>query len=458
MSLQKTGRLTQGPVAQQLILLSLPMMWGFLMTLSTSLVDTLFVAQLGTRELAALSFSFPVSMTLVAIAFGISHGAVSTVSRALGRGHPRHARQLATASISMAFMIALIAAVLGLFTIDPLFTALGAEPDLIPVIHDYMSIWYFSYPLVVTMVVTNGLFRAIGESRISSHIMTIHAVVNLILDPLLIFGLCGFPRLEVMGAAIGTLAGAAIALAYGLIHLQRQDLLARRHPSLKRLRILWPQIMSVALPSLGSSILNQTIPLLITMLLATHGAAAVASYGIVMRLEGVLFVVYIGLSTALAPMAGQNWGAQKFDRIMQAGRTAAIISIAWGIFIAAVLACWHEEVIGWFNASPEVALITAMYLVFVPFSYPGRALMNYYVSISNATGFAPRGLRMVIFYSLSYIVCAYLGNVYSGIIGVFAAKFAVNIMVGIISVLTGNLTGSLRRHKPDPIPTPPLQM
>lgn len=458
MPTHRTARLTQGPVPKQLILLSLPMMWGFFMALSSSLVDTFFVAQLGTVQLAAISFASPMTMVLIAVAFGTSHGAVATVSRALGRGHPRHAGQLATASIVLGLLISGAFTLLGIGLIHPTFKTLGAADYLLPHIHDYMLVWYLAYPPTVAMIIINGLFRAIGESRISSRMMTMSALINLALDPILIFGLFGMPKLELLGAGIATLTAHLIALLYGIMHLRREKLLADKFPTLKRMRVLWQQLLTVALPSLGSSLLNQVIPLAITVILATHGSAAVAAYGIVMRLEGILFVVYIGFSTALAPMAGQNWGAQKYERIIAAGRTAAVISIIWGVVIAAVLAFAHQPVLRLFNASPEVALIAALYLVFVPFSYPGRALMNYYVSISNATGFAKRGLYMVIFYSSTYALCAYLGNMYYGIIGVFTAKFGINIIVGIASILSGKLTGSLRRHKPDPIPMPPMQM
>ena len=180
--------LTTGRVSLQLLKLSLPMVWGILSVLAFSLADTYFIAQLGTSELAAISFTFPVVSILASVAMGLGTGAASVIAREIGKGNRRKVQRLTTDSLLLSLLIVGILAVLGLIIIRPLFTALGAGPDLLPMIRDYMSIWYLGMAFLVVPLVGNSAIRASGNTVVPSLIMTFAAFVNIVADPLLIFG------------------------------------------------------------------------------------------------------------------------------------------------------------------------------------------------------------------------------------------------------------------------------
>lgn len=154
------ARLTQGPVSRVIIRLAGPMTIGLLSIFFFNLADTYFVAQLGTRHLAAMSFTFPVVMVLLGVSFSLSTGTTSEVSRAIGAGNEAAVRRLASDSIALSFLVVALLAGLGMLTIDPLFRLLGAGPDILPLIRDYMLIWYGGIAFLVVPMVANASIRA----------------------------------------------------------------------------------------------------------------------------------------------------------------------------------------------------------------------------------------------------------------------------------------------------------
>ena len=151
------------------------------------LVDTFYIGQLGLIELASVSFTFPVVFVVWSIAFGIGIGTSSVVARAIGQGNHREVKMLTTASLYLTFLVMGAVGVFGVITINPVFTMLGASPDMMPLIRDYMVIWFLGYPLVALPMVGNNAIRATGDSKTPSIVMMGLAIVNAILDPCLLY-------------------------------------------------------------------------------------------------------------------------------------------------------------------------------------------------------------------------------------------------------------------------------
>jgi putative MATE family efflux protein len=211
--------LVEGPVGRMLINLTAPMILGIVSIVAFNLVDTFFVGQLGIPELAALSYTFPVVLVLGSLAIGLGTGASAVISRAIGEGNEHKVKRLTTDSLILAVLIVAAFAILGLFTIDRVFTMLGAPPNILPLIREYMRIWYIGSICVVVPMVGNSAIRAAGDTRTPGIIMMIAAVVNCIFDPLLIFGIGPFPRLEIAGAAIATVIARTTTLPSKFHHL-----------------------------------------------------------------------------------------------------------------------------------------------------------------------------------------------------------------------------------------------
>ena len=211
--------LTDGDVGNHLYDMTVPMIWGILSIMSMNIVDTFYVGQLGTEPLAAMSFTIPIVSILLSLAFGVGIGASSVIARALGAQQHDMVQSYATHSIIIALFIAVAFALLGYHYMDPIFRALGAPAHLFPLIHDFMDIWFLGSFVVVVPMVGNSALRASGNTRVPGLIMMSVAVVNIILDPLLIFGLFGLPRMELAGAALATVISYSIALVIWLYFL-----------------------------------------------------------------------------------------------------------------------------------------------------------------------------------------------------------------------------------------------
>ncbi len=269
------SKLTEGQVSIQLLKLSLPMVWGILSVLAFSLADTYFVAQLGTNELAAMSFIFPVVTVLGSIAMGLGTGAASVIARGIGEGDRLRVQRLTTDSLLLSLLIVGIFSSLGLTTIESLFSTLGARPELLPLIRDYMSIWYLGMVFLVVPLVGNSALRACGNTIIPSLIMTLAAAINILVDPLLIFGWGPVPALGLKGAAIATVLSRIGILIASLAFLYfRERLLLFSLTSWKTTSESWRSLLSVGLPAAATNLISPLSVGFVTSLMARYGAEA----------------------------------------------------------------------------------------------------------------------------------------------------------------------------------------
>ncbi len=439
-------RLTEGNVGKQLFELTLPMVGGIFAIIAFNLVDTYFVGQLGTKQLAAMSFTFPVVMTLGSLAMGLGVGASSVIARAIGEGDRSRVQRFTTNSLTLGLVAVAIFVSLGLFTIDPLFTALGADAEVLPLIREYMEIWYFGMIFLVIPMIGNSAIRASGNTATPSIIMTISAVVNIALDPILILGLAGFPRLELQGAAIATVISRAITLIAALLVLHfKERMIYLKIPSFQETLWCWKDILYVGLPAACTSMINPISIGVITSLLATFGAVSVAAFGVASRIESFVLIALAALSASIGPFVGQNWGAKKYTRVIKALQLSFIFCIAWGGIITLILfllAPWFASL---FNKNPEVIKIAAQYLWIVPISYAAAGIILIVNSAFNALGKPiPSIVITVIRMFVLYIPLAYFGGQIYGVNGIFAAASISNLVVGIGAYIWNQNTCSLK--------------
>ncbi|MGF1522444.1 MAG: MATE family efflux transporter [Leptolyngbyaceae cyanobacterium] len=426
-------RLTEGPVGSQLIKLTLPMVWGVFAIIAFNLVDTYFVGQLGTAQLAAMSFTFPVVMTLGSLAMGLGIGASSVIARAIGEGDMRRVQRFTTNSLTLALTAVIVFVAVGLLTIDPLFEALGAGPEVMPFVRDYMQIWYFGMVFLVVPMVGNSAIRAAGNTLTPSIIMTLAAATNIVLDPLLITGALGFPRLELQGAAIATVISRALTLVAALLVLRfKENLLSMHLPDLEETLFCWRDILTVGLPAAASSMITPISIGVITSFLAVHGPAAVAGFGVASRLESFSLIAVMALSASMGPFVGQNWGAHQFGRVRLALRQSFLFCIGSGVAIALILGFSARALAALFNQDPEVIAIAAQYLWIVPISYGTAGIIQVANSAFNAMGKPIPSIVMTIARMfVLYIPLAYIGSRVAGPTGIFVAALVSNLAVGV---------------------------
>jgi len=429
--------LTEGPVGRQLISLTVPMIWGIAALMSLNIVDTWFVAQLGEKELAAMSFTFPVTFTLVSLGIGLMAGTASVISRVLGRGDLARVRRLTTDASVLGTILALALSMIGLLTIDALFLALGAGPDILPLIRDYMVTWYAGFFFFLVPMVGLGAVRATGDSRLQSRIMIASALANLVLDPLLIFGLAGFPRMELQGAALATVIarGLGFAVGYWALHFRKQ-LITYSVPGAMEFVSSCRQVLHVGLPAAGTNMIIPLASAVVVALLARHGSNAVAGFGAATRIEQIVLVPYFAMSSMIGPFVGQNLGAGHYHRIERALALSTGFCLASGLGIAVVLAASAPFLMRQFTDHPEVIHTGVMYLWIVPVSFGTAGMVMVVNAAFNGLGrplpaVAVSTLRMAVLYvPLAWLLANWMGPA-----GIFAAAALANIVSGIAAWL-----------------------
>lgn len=434
-SIQAT--LTQGSVPRHLYTMAAPIVWGLLATMSFNAVDTIFVAQLGDAPLAAISFTFPVIMVVTSFAIGLGAGSSSTISRAIGAGKHEQVRRLATDALSLATLISIAVCTIGWLTIDPLFTALGATEELLPLIQDYMSVWYLSAPFLMVPMISLSALRALGFAKIQGILMMAAALMNAILDPLLIFGVWGLPRLEIEGAAWASLITRIFMLITAVSILQgRFRMLTNPFVHWQQLINSWTRILHVGVPALMSNLIIPIASGIVVKLASAFGTDAVAGLGVAVRIEPIALIVFYALSGVVGPFCGQNLGAGKIDRMQEAVRVITKFCLLFGLVLALVLWLLGPQFASLFTDSEDIASVAIRYFMIVPLSYGAYGLVMSVIAIFNGLGLPTPGFTVSFARVIGvYLPLAFIGKWLWQLQGLFLATCLTNLVVGAIAIV-----------------------
>lgn len=433
MKKQTTAVLTQGPVAPTILKLASFMMIGIGGMMAFNLLDTYFVGQLGKDELAAISFTFPVVMVIHGLALGLGVGTSSVISHAIGEKDFEKVRCLTTDALILAFSIVTLITLIGILSVRKLFIMLGAQPELIGFIQDYMSIWYLGMPFVVIPMVGNSAIRATGDTKTPSFIMLAAIFINVILDPILIFGLGPFPRLGIQGAALATVFARSTTFILSLYILYRREkMLAFACIPFNRMIASWKKILFIGIPASATNLILPLSMGVVTRLIASYGKSAVAAFGVSTRIELLVMAVIMAVASVLIPFIGQNRGAQKSDRIMKGVNFSKNFSLAWGGILFTAFLLFARPLAAIFNADPDIIDLVHFYLITVSFSYGTLGMIMICSSGFNALNKPFRStainiLRMLIL----YIPLAYMGALLFQVKGIFIAASLANLITGI---------------------------
>ncbi|MDD3627380.1 MAG: MATE family efflux transporter, partial [bacterium] len=298
---EKRAKLTEGSIPSLIIKLTLGNIIGILGMVAFNITDMYFVSRLGTVSLAAISFTFPVVLVINSLGIGLGIGASALISVTIGEGDHHKVQRLTTDAMFLAISMIGFLAVIGYFTIEPLFTLLGAEEEILPLIKQYMKIWYCGMPLVVVTMVGNHSIRATGDTYTPSMIMLVSVCVNIILDPIFIFGWGPFPKMGVAGAALTTVFSRAVLfLTSSWILYHREKMITFEKISLNEMWSSWKRILYIGIPTAGSRMIIPISTGIITGLIATYGTPAVAAYGVASRIEFFAFAIFRSISVVIA--------------------------------------------------------------------------------------------------------------------------------------------------------------
>lgn len=424
--------LTDGPVGKSIRSLMWPMALGMIALFSYNIADTYFVGQLGTLELAALSFTFPVGFIVGAVTMGFGIGTSSVCARLFGADKLEDVERVSVHAMLLGLIAGAGVIVLGLSTIDPLFRLLGADDTTLPIIRRYISIYYWGGIFLVVPMINNSVLRASGNAKTPAQMMTIAAVMNIVLDPILIFGLFGMPRLEVEGAAIATvLSNAGTMVASILVIVYKEKIVSFRHWWPKLIFDSWRRILHVGLPSMASSLIAPMTTAFITYQVAQFGQEAVAGFGVASRVEGVSLLILMALSAAVTPMVGQNYGATNLERVQQSVNWCYRFSLLYGVAVAALVATCSGFIAVAFTDDATAIATAKMHMRIVPISYLALGMAMTANSAFNAIGKPIPGMFVSMTRTiLVYAPLAFLFARMFGLVGIFAAACTANFIAG----------------------------
>lgn len=364
------AKLTEGSVSQTILSQTGPMIIGMLGIVIFNLADTYFIGKLGTEALAAMSFTLPVVMLQGAIAMGLGVGTSAVVSHAIGTGDNNKVKRLTTDSLLLSVLIVLIIITIGLFTITPLFTAMGAEGSILEMVRDYITIWYLGVPFVVIPMIGNNAIRAAGNTVIPSTIMMIAVVINVILDPVLIFGIGPIPAMGMKGAAFATVFARFTTLIASLLFLRfKFNMLTIKLENFSIIKTSWFSILHIGMPSALTQVLVPISVGVITKMVAGYGKDAVAALGVASRLEMFALSPTMALSATMIPFIGQNAGANRNDRVRKGIYFSYKVSIVTGLVGFLIFSIFGRQLAGIFDSNKDVVEIVYSYLLIVFISH-----------------------------------------------------------------------------------------
>ena len=342
------------PIWRLLFRFSAPVIIAMMVASSYNIVDAIFVGRLGTEALAALAIAFPVVMIFHAIAAGTGIGAASLISRRMGAGERESANRVAGVTITLTIILGALVAIICLPNLEALLRLFGASESVLPLARSYMSILFSFAILDFFLMVIGVIIIAEGNPVFPSIVMIVSAVVNIALDPVLIFGVGPIPAMGVAGAATATVIGQAIGVIIFIIYLTSRRTSYRFRPSyfLPNLKIM-AEIYRVGVASIVRSAAGSVVMVLVNRTAASFGVISLAVVGILFRSSSFVLLPPMGLAQGVLPLVGYNFGAKQMERVGEVLIKAGLASFVWGALCWAVFMLFPSQVISIFSTEPQ---------------------------------------------------------------------------------------------------------
>ncbi|MBP2656887.1 MAG: mepA [Firmicutes bacterium] len=385
--MDKAKSLGEAPVSSLIWKFSVPVIVGNIVNALYNVVDSIFVGHgVGEIGLAAVTIAFPLMIILMAVGMFVGAGASALVSIRLGEQKLAEAEQILGNALMLIIVLVILSTGTALWFLDPLLIKLGATPDVLPYTHDFMSVILWGSVFLHIGFGLNGIIQAQGDPRTALKTMLISALLNIILNPLFIFGL----HLGIKGSALATVIAQAVAASWVLLYFSRG--LGTLKLRVKNLVLRWRIILGIA--KIGVSIFLMQISNSVVMLLINNslivygGAVAVASFGIINRITMLLLMPVLGITQGAQPIIGYNFGARQYERVVQSLKIA--LTVATGICIGGfiLVQVFAAEVILLFNGGPEMVKVGTdglrTFLLMLPLISLPTVGGNYFQAVGKA--------------------------------------------------------------------------
>lgn len=346
------------PVHRLLLTMSGPMMISMFIQALYNVVDSMFVSYISEAALTAVSLAYPMQNLMIAVATGTGVGINALLSRNLGEKNFTMANRTASNAIFLGLVSSVVFALVGLFGSRIYFAAQVTDPEIIALGQDYLSIIMILAIGCFGQVLLSRLLQSTGKTFYSMVIQMVGAGLNIILDPIMIFGLLGFPRMGVAGAALATAISQLVGTGLGIYYnLRKNPEVKLSLPDMRPSKPVIIRIYSVGVPS----ILLQTVASLLifglNQILVAFSETATAVYGVYFKLQGFAFLPIIGMNNGMVPIIAYNYGARKPDRILQTIRLAITYAVCIMVVAVIIFQVFPVQLLGFFQASQEMLAI-----------------------------------------------------------------------------------------------------
>ncbi len=398
------------PVGKLIFTMSAPMVLSMLFQALYNVVDSIFVARLGQDAMNAVSLAFPLQTILIGVSVGTGVGMNALISRSLGEKHFFRADEAANTGIFLYLCSAILFGVIGMVIPGPYYHLLTENSQIISYGSAYIHICLGCALAVFAQVCSERLLQSTGRTGLAMIPQMTGAVLNMILDPIMIFGLFGFPRLEVAGAATATVCGQVVAAVIGFaLNLKKNPEIHIRARLIRFQGAIAGEIYRIGLPSIVMQCIGSLMNFCLNSILISFTEAATAVFGAYFKIQSFVFLPVFGMNNALVPVISYNYGARRADRVRAAvkiGIVSAIGVMTVGFILFETI---PEVLLGLFSPSAEMLSVGIPAFRTIGFTFPVAGFCILAGSVCQALGRPMYSLLTSIFRQLAVLLpAAYL--------------------------------------------------
>ena len=416
------------PVGPLLWKMSLPSITAMLVMAFYNFIDVFWLSRLGPQTIAAVTIAFPIQMLFGGFGVGTGVGAGSYAARMLGAGDTEKANRTAGQILFLSVFLGAAVIVPGLVFHDTILRLFGATEEILPQAREYFIVYLFTTPFLVFMISAGNLFRAEGNPNYSMYALSTAALLGALLDPFLIFGWGPFPELGIQGAAwaAGIAQCATCMLSLRLFAKPTSSYRIRREHLAPDL----PVIRSVYRVGFPAMVMNFVISIVLTFynhILGGYGPAAVATLGIIFRIQGLVVWVLVGIGHGVMPLVGFNFGARLYRRLIETVHVAVKYAGILTIASCAFFQVFADPLIRVFTKDPDVIAIAVPALRIFALSLPFAGANFTWISMFNGLGKGVISMFLLLMRDLILLIpLLLLFSMHFGLTGIWAAQPVAN--------------------------------
>jgi putative MATE family efflux protein len=429
---------TKGSLNRAVALLAIPMVLEMAGESAFAVADAFFVARLGGEALAAVGLTESVLEIIYAIAIGLSMSTTAMVARRFGEKNERAAARTAVQAIAVGIATSIILGAAGVIWAPQLLRMMGATPETVEIGSTYTRVMYGTMGVIVLLFLNNAIYRGAGDAAMAMRSVWLANGINIVLDPLLIFGLGPFPELGLTGAAVATTIGRGTGVAYQFWGLSRGRRLRVRASDVRLDLHIVRRLLRISGGGVGQLLVSQASYIGLIRILAGFGTAVLAGYVVAIRVVIFIIMPAWGLSNAAATLVGQNLGARKPERAERAVYVTGAWNMVFMTVITVLFVTFAPQIIAPFISEPESHAAGTSALRIISYGYVFYAWGMVMLQAFNGAGdtATPTKLNFVIFWlfqlPLAWILARTLGLGPVGVYWAIAIAYSLSAVIGIL--------------------------